>query len=410
MAKAKVAKRKSPREKAAREKRVKAKPSAHKPAPRRKSPSRREHRPGLRLGLLTGGGDCPGLNAVIRGVVTRAESLGHEVIGFLRGWAGLLPPNYTKGDVGVMTGETVQLTHRDVEEIHDQGGTILYSSRTNLKMVPDGYRLAKRMLRQHGINVLLAAGGDDTLSVAQELHQQGVRVIGIPKTIDNDLPGTDQTFGFDTAANIAMNAIDRLHSTAKSHERCLVVEIMGRHAGWIALSAGVAGGAHVVLIPEAPFDLNEIFETVRRRRAEGKHYTLIACSEGAAPIKSQIDAMTDPGDTLQYDAFGNVKLGGIGKKLARLIERNTGVETRDVLLGHLQRGGAPTMFDRLFGMRLGVAAVDCADKGMSGKFLSLRGTAIIPIDITDALGGSQERRKTKTVPLQMYEEAKPFFI
>jgi 6-phosphofructokinase 1 len=388
-------------------KRAAAKPgSARRRAPAKRRAGRKED---LRLGLLTGGGDCPGLNAVIRGVVTRAEGLGHEIIGFLRGWAGLLPPGPGRGTVKVPTGQTRRLTHVDVEEIHDQGGTILHSSRTNLKAIPNGYRHAEQTLSEHRIDVLLAVGGDDTLSVAQELHQRGVHVIGIPKTIDNDLPGTDQAFGFDSAANIVMSAIDRLHSTARSHERCLVVEVMGRHAGWIALAGGVAGGAHIVLIPEVPFDLNEIYETVKRRQRENRHYTLIACSEGAVPVKSQVDAMTDPGDALEYDAFGNVMLGGIGRKLARLIERNTGVETRDVLLGHLQRGGAPTMFDRLFGMRLGVAAVDCAHAGMSGKFLSLRGTEIIPVDITDALGSSQETRGTRTVPLDMYESAKPFF-
>ncbi|MBN1478179.1 ATP-dependent 6-phosphofructokinase [Candidatus Sumerlaeota bacterium] len=381
------------------------KPAKKKPAAKTKPAAKRK----LRLGLMTGGGDCPGLNAVIRGVVTRAEQDGHEVIGFLRGWAGLLPPDFKDKSVKVPTGQTLRLTHADVEEIHDQGGTILFSSRTNLKKIPGGYELAKQTLKKHGIDVLLATGGDDTLSVAQELHREGVHVIGIPKTIDNDLPGTDQTFGFDTAANIAMDAIDKLHSTAKSHERCLVVEIMGRHAGWITLAAGVAAHAHVVLIPEVPFDLEDIYRVVRDRKRAGKHYTIVACSEGARPLKSQIDAMTDPGDKLEYDAFGNVKLGGVGGKLADLIERNTGVETRDVLLGHLQRGGAPTMFDRIFGMRLGVAAVECAIRGQSGKFLSLQGTEIRPIDITEALGSSQETRKTKNVSLEHYESFRSFF-
>jgi phosphofructokinase-like protein len=363
----------------------------------------------LTLGIMTGGGDCPGLNAVIRGAVTRADSLGYRVIGLLRGWAGLLPPDFNDRRVQGPTGESVELTLTDVEEIHDQGGTILFSSRTNLKRIAGGYEMAKSRLRELGIDVLLAVGGDDTLSVAQELHQEGVRVIGIPKTIDNDLPGTDQTFGFDTAANIAMEAIDRLHSTARSHERCLVVEIMGRHAGWITYAAGVAGGAHIILIPEVKFDLEEIYATVKRRRAQGKHYTLIACSEGAVPLDEQIDDLVDPDVELKRDAFGNVQLGGMGKKIAKLIERHTGIESRDVLLGHLQRGGPPTCFDRLFGMRLGVAAVECAQRGESGKFLSLNRTQIVAIDITEALGETQETRKTKRVPLSMYEAARHFF-
>ncbi|NUP89434.1 MAG: ATP-dependent 6-phosphofructokinase [Candidatus Sumerlaeia bacterium] len=362
----------------------------------------------LHLGILTGGGDCPGLNPVIRGVVYQAETLGHRVTGFLRGWAGLLPPGHRDSSVKVPSGETRPLTRADVELIHSEGGSILFSSRTNLKKVKDGYAAAKEMLGRHGIDVLLATGGDDTLSVAQELHQEGVKIIGIPKTIDNDLPGTDQTFGFDTAANIAMEALDRLHSTAKSHERCLVVEIMGRHAGWITYAAGVAAGAHLVLVPEVKYDLDEIYRVVRARRDGGKHHTLIACSEGAVPLDSQIDEVVDPKAPKKYDAFGNVQLGGIGKTLAKLIEKHTGVETRDVVLGHLQRGGAPTCFDRVFGMRLGIAAANLADQGISGKLVALKGTEIVALDITDALGATQETRKTKRLPVAWYDAVRPF--
>jgi len=325
----------------------------------------------VRIGILTGGGDAPGLNAVIRGFVIRALQLGHEPVGIRHGWRGLLDR------------ETVPLTVQDVDDVHRTGGTLLRTTRTNpvkdeatKRKALDGYKALK-------LDALVAVGGDDTLGACAKLAKDGVNAVGVPKTIDNDLQGTDVTFGYDTAVNIATEALDRLHTTAESHERCLVVEIMGRHAGWITWAAGIAGGAHVVLLPEEPFDVEEVAEVVRRRDAEGFGYTLVAVSEGAVPT----DTTGFVTQTDKKDEFGNVRLGGIGDRLAKRLEELTKKETRSVVLGHLQRGGAPSAFDRVLGTRMGIAAAEAVDRRDFGKMVSLRGTRVQTVPLTEAAKG-----------------------
>jgi phosphofructokinase-like protein len=341
-----------------------------------------------RIGVMTGGGDCPGLNAVIRSVVVKASTLGCEVIGFRRGWKGLLD-----------AGEIMRLEIEDVEDIHMLGGTIIGTSRTNPQKVENGLEQVERNLQKHECVALIAIGGEDTLGVAKTLSDRGMKIVGVPKTIDNDLSATDYTFGFDTAINIATEALDRLHTTAKSHERILVVEIMGRHAGWMALHAGMAGGAHIILIPEVPFDIDWICRLVKERKEKGKDYTLVAVSEGAIP--------TDLGSYVTKDGrkddYERVKLGGIADHLARMIEERTGLESRSVVLGHLQRGGSPTTFDRVLGTRLGIKAVEMVHNGEFGKMASVRGTEIISVPLAEAVG------VLKTVPPERYDEAKIFF-
>lgn len=324
----------------------------------------------MRIGILTGGGDAPGLNAVIRGFVLRAHQLGHEPVGIRRGWKGLLEK------------DTRPLTLDDVADIHRTGGTLLGTTRTNpvkddatKKRAIEGYHALK-------LDALVAVGGDDTLGACARLAGSGVNAVGVPKTIDNDLHGTDVTFGFDTAANIAMDALDRLHTTAQSHERCLVVEIMGRHAGWITWAAGLSGGAHVVLLPEEPFDLEAVCDVVRQRDKAGHGYTLVAVAEGAVPKDGGMATQTSA-----KDEFGNVRLGGIGERLAKKIEEVTKKESRSVVLGHLQRGGAPTAFDRLLGLRLGVAAAELVHKKDFGKMVGLRGREIRAMPLADAAKG-----------------------
>lgn len=341
-----------------------------------------------RIGVMTGGGDCPGLNAVIRSVVVKASTLDCEVVGFRRGWKGLLDG-----------GETVRLEIDDVEDIHMLGGTIIGTSRTNPLKVEDGLGQVKRNLQKHGCGALIAVGGEDTLGVAKVLCENGVKIVGVPKTIDNDLSATDYTFGFDTAINIATEALDRLHTTAKSHERILIVEIMGRHAGWMALHAGMAGGAHIILIPEVPFDVEWVCKIVKERKKKGKDYTLIAVSEGAIPTDLGSFVTKD----VRKDEFEQVKLGGLAERLAELIEKKTGLETRSVVLGHLQRGGSPTTFDRVLGTRLGIKAVEMVHSGEFGKMASVRGTEIVSVAISEAVG------VLKKVPPERYEEAKIFF-
>jgi 6-phosphofructokinase 1 len=324
----------------------------------------------MKIGVLTGGGDAPALNAVIRGLVIRAEQLGHQVVGILHGWKG------------VLDAESMPLTSKTVDQIHRTGGTIIKTSRTN--PIKDAATKAKALagIKKLGIDCLVAIGGDDTLGACAKLSKDGLNAIGVPKTIDNDLSGTDATFGFDTASNIAMEALDRLHTTAQSHERCLVVEIMGRHAGWIAWSAGIAGGAHIILLPEEEYDLAQIAKVVKERDAKGHGYTLVAVAEGAKQKGGAMQTQTG-----KKDAFGNVRLGGVGERLAKQIEQATKKETRSVVLGHLQRGGAPTAFDRVYGTRLGIYAAELADKKKFGRMLALKGTAIESTPITDALNG-----------------------
>jgi len=340
----------------------------------------------MRIGVLTGGGDCPGLNAVIRAVVRKGvQHYDHEFVGFRDGWKGPLEAMTMTLDVTAVRG------------ILPRGGTILGSSRTNPVKVDGGIEKIKANLEALGVDALIAIGGEDTLGVATRLDAEGVNVVGVPKTIDNDLNATDYTFGFDTAVNIATEAIDRLHTTAESHHRVLIVEVMGRHAGWIALHSGIAGGANVILIPEEHFDIEQVCEWVERRFRS--HYSpIIAIAEGAVPLAGQM--VTKDGE---LDAFGHVKLSGIGEWLAAEIERRTGKEARTTVLGHIQRGGTPTAFDRWLATRFGLHAIDAVHEGDWGKMVALSGVDIVRVPLAAAT------TKLKTVPAKTYAEAKELF-
>jgi ATP-dependent phosphofructokinase / diphosphate-dependent phosphofructokinase len=341
----------------------------------------------VRIGVLTGGGDCPGLNAVIRAIVRKGvEQGGHEFVGYRDGWHGPLQ------------GEGRPLGVPEVRGILPRGGTILGSSRTNPFKQDGGAERIAENLASAEVDGLIAIGGEDTLGVAARLHaEHGIQVIGVPKTIDNDLSATDYTFGFDTAVNIAMEAIDRLHTTADSHHRVLIVEVMGRHAGWIAFHAGLAGGANVILIPEQPFDLDRVCDLVGRR-LEARFAPIVVVSEGAQPVGGMPEVQ-DKG----LDAFGHVRLGGIAHWLEGEIERKTGKETRATVLGHVQRGGTPTAFDRVLATRFGLHAIDAADAGRWGTMTALRGTDIQLVELGEATA------KLKTVPKELYSEAEVFF-
>ncbi|MEV8515597.1 6-phosphofructokinase [Dactylosporangium sp. NPDC051484] len=340
----------------------------------------------MRIGVLTGGGDCPGLNAVIRAVVRKGISTyGHEFVGFRDGWRGPLE------------GITRELGIAQVRGILPRGGTILGSSRTNPFKIDGGVEKIKSNLADLGIDALVAIGGEDTLGVASKLTDLGVNVVGVPKTIDNDLGATDYTFGFDTAVNIAMEAIDRLHTTAESHHRTLVVEVMGRHAGWIALHAGLAGGANVILLPERQFDVEQVAGYVEKR-FQTQYSPIVVVAEGAQPLDGQMVLHNQ-----ELDAFGHVRLGGIGQWLAEQLEAKTGKEARTVVLGHIQRGGTPTAFDRVLATRFGLHAIDAVNEGDFGKMVALRGTDIARVPLADAT------RELKTVPVERYTEAEVFF-
>ena len=335
----------------------------------------------MRIGILTGGGDCPGLNAVIRAVVRKAiDAYGDQVIGFRDGWRGVL-----EGSFG-------ELTIESTRGILPRGGTILGSSRTNPYKREDGVGRVRQTLSDFNLDGLIAIGGEDTLGVANRLNADGVNVIGVPKTIDNDLGGTDVTFGFDTALHIASEALDRLHTTAESHNRILVVEVMGRTAGWIALHSGVAGGADVILIPEIPFDIDEVCRLIRRRHERGRYFSIVVAAEGATPKEGT--AMTL--QTGAVDEFGHPRLGGIGYALEREIEARTGYETRATVLGHVQRGGTPTAFDRVLATRLGLAAIDAVHDGMWGMMAALQSTKVVLIPLADAVA------EVKRVPVEEY--------
>ena len=339
-----------------------------------------------RIGVLTGGGDCPGLNAVIRAVVRKGIKVhGHEFVGFKYGWAG------------VLAGDSAALTYQSTRGILHRGGTILGTSRTNPYKEEGGLEKLKGVLADQGIDALIPIGGEDTLGVARRLTDDGVNVVGVPKTIDNDLNGTDFTFGFQTAVQIATDAIDRLHTTAESHNRVIIVEVMGRHAGWIAVHAGLAGGANVILIPEREFDLEAVCDLVARRFA-GHFAPIIVVAEGAQPLGGMPAA-----DDAPTDAFGHVRLGGIGHWLEGEIERRTGKETRATVLGHVQRGGTPTAFDRVLATRFGLHAIDAAHEGNWGTMAALRGTDIKLVELTEATD------ELKTVPESLYAEAEVFF-
>ncbi|MBN6057038.1 6-phosphofructokinase [Nonomuraea sp. RK-328] len=340
----------------------------------------------MRIGVLTGGGDCPGLNAVIRAVVRKGVSVyGHEFVGFRDGWRGPLE------------GDTMPLDIQAVRGILPRGGTILGSSRTNPIKIEGGVDRIKDNLASGGVDALIAIGGEDTLGVARQLFERGVKVVGVPKTIDNDLSGTDYTFGFDTAVNIATEAIDRLHTTAESHHRALICEVMGRHAGWIALHAGMAGGANVILIPEKPFDIDRVCEYVESR-FRTRYSPIIVVAEGAHPVEGQMALQAG-----ELDAFGHVRLGGIGEVLAKEIEKRTGKEARTTVLGHIQRGGTPTAFDRVLATRFGLQAIDAAHEGDFGTMVALRGTDIVRVSLDEATS------ELKTVPVERYAEAEVFF-
>lgn len=339
-----------------------------------------------KIGILTGGGDCPGLNAVIRGVVEVCAKNDIQVFGFKQGWKG---PLECLGD---------WLTLDDVEGIQTTGGTILQSSRTNVMKVENGPEKIRATMDKLGLEGIVACGGDDTLGVANKLTKMGMPMIGVPKTIDNDLSCTDYTFGFDSAANVAMDCIDRLHTTAKSHNRCIVVEIMGRHTGWIAIQAGIAGNAHVVLIPEFPKSLDEICDILMKRKARGCGYSIIACAEGF-----QLEGSVDDA-ALGVDAFGNKLLLNkeVGKALAKLIEKKTGLETRSVILGHVIRGGAPTAFDRILGTKMGVKVGQLVVDGKYGNMVGLAGTEIAVVDMDAAVTVRKEVGKEFYDIAQLY--------
>ena len=328
----------------------------------------------MRVGVLTGGGDCPGLNAVIRAVVRKGVKVhGCEFVGYRDGWKGPLE------------GLTMELGINEVRGILPRGGTILGSSRTNPFKIDGGVEQIKENLARDGVDALVAIGGEDTLGVATKLADLGVNVVGVPKTIDNDLSGTDFTFGFDTAVNIATEAIDRLHTTAESHHRVLVVEVMGRHAGWIALHSGIAGGANIVLIPEMPFDIEEVCSLVESR-FESRFSPILVVAEGAVPKEAEDGESGMSLVSGELDAFGHVRLGGIGDRLAGEIEQRTGKEARAVVLGHIQRGGTPTAFDRWLATRFGLQAIDAVAEGDFGTMMALRGTDIVRVPLIEGTG------------------------
>ncbi|MGA0985393.1 MAG: 6-phosphofructokinase [Candidatus Nanopelagicales bacterium] len=340
----------------------------------------------MRVGMLTGGGDAPGLNNVIKGVVTQGiKKYGYEFVGFLDGWKGPLE------------GLTKPIGLADVAYIHDRGGTILGSSRTNPIKIENGVAQIEENLKKFNIDALVAIGGEDTLGVATELHKHDFKVIGVPKTIDNDLSNTDYTFGFQTSVAIASEAVDRLHTTARSHHRVLVVEVMGRHAGWIALETGMSADAAVTLIPEEKYDINQVVSWVKERYARD-HYSIVVVAEGA--LSTEGDLVTKDAS---LDAFGHVKLSGVGEALAKRIEDLTGFETRSVVLGHLQRGGSPVAFDRNLGARLGLKAADAVNQKQFGQMVALHGTDVVLVPLESATG------VLKTVPTARYDEAKAFF-
>jgi 6-phosphofructokinase 1 len=340
-----------------------------------------------RIGILTGGGDCPGLNPVIRAVVRKAFNEGYETIGIKNGWKGLIELDYVKLDLNSVSG------------ILPKGGTILGTSRTNPYKNQEDVKKVIENYHKIGLDALIAVGGEDTLGVAVRLINDGLaNIVGVPKTIDNDLSCTDYTFGFDTAVNIATECIDRLHTTAESHHRIIVVEVMGRHAGWIATEAGIAGGADVILIPEIPIDIDEVCQLIRRRHNRGKTFSIVVVAEGAKFKEGSLITQEE-----KLDEFGHVRLGGIGEVLGKEIEKRTGYETRISVLGHIQRGGSPTAFDRILGTRFGIKAVELIKEKKFGRMVALSGNKIIDVDIKEAT------KELKTVDMELYRIAKEFF-
>ncbi|HTD50649.1 MAG TPA: 6-phosphofructokinase [Acidimicrobiia bacterium] len=341
----------------------------------------------MRIGMLTGGGDCPGLNAVIRAVVRKGTGqLDHDIVGYRHGWRG------------IMEGESVPLTLDSVRGLLPRGGTILGTSRTNPYTSDDGPAQVKRTLERDGVDAVIAIGGEDTLGVAHRLSGQGVQVVGVPKTIDNDLSATDFTFGFHTAVQIATDAIDRLHTTAESHDRVMVVEVMGRHAGWIATYSGLAGGADLILVPETPFDIDEICARITHRHERGANFSIVVVAEGATPAAGTLELQTGA-----VDDFGHVRLGGIGSRLQTEIELRTGYEARMTQLGHVLRGGSPTAYDRVIATRFGIEAIDAADAHDFGVMVALRGTDVIRVPLEEGVA------VLKTVDQRLFDTAAVFF-
>jgi ATP-dependent phosphofructokinase / diphosphate-dependent phosphofructokinase len=345
----------------------------------------------MKIGILTGGGDCPGLNAVIRAIVRKGIfTYEDEFTGFMEGWRGLLED------------KSMALNLEAVGGILPRGGTILRTSRTNPSKHHDGIDRCVAALERNRIEALIAIGGDDTLSVAQKLHERSAKVVGVPKTIDNDLAGTEFTFGFDTACNVVCESIDRLHTTAEAHNRVMVVEVMGRDAGWIALYSGIAGGADVILIPERPFDVDKVADSLRQRHERGRYFSIVVVAEGAK-------FSSEPGQSgpvlqdMGKDEFGHAKLGGIANILAREIEKRTGFETRAVVLGHIQRGGSPSAFDRVLATRYGLGAIDMVHRGEFGCMAALRANKIVSIPLLEAIS------RNRTVDDEMIQTVEGLF-
>ncbi|MEM2148152.1 MAG: 6-phosphofructokinase [Candidatus Bathyarchaeia archaeon] len=341
----------------------------------------------MKVGVLSGGGDAPGINAVIRAVVRRGiQSYGDEIVGVKDGWRGLIEGAFLPLDLNTVSG------------ILPRGGSILGTSRTNPFRRENGPEQIMRNVEEMDLDAVVTIGGDDTLSVAHKMAGYGLKCVGVPKTIDNDLSGTDYTFGFNTAVSIATEALDRLHSTAEAHNRVIILEVMGRYTGHIALEAGLAGGADVILIPEKPFDIEEVCEYIRRRQKRGRNFSLIVVAEGAKPKGGEEIVYSE-----RIDEFGHISLGGVGYYLAKEIEKCTGIETRVVVLGHIQRGGSPTAFDRILATRFGVAAVDLVHDGKFDCMVALQGNKIVSVPFEDVIG------KRKTVNLELYNIASVFF-
>ena len=343
----------------------------------------------MRVGIQTGGGDCPGLNAVLRAIARKGERVyGDELVGFLDAWDG------------VMQRRTIPLTIETMRGTLPRGGTVLGTRRGSPFDTAEGPELVKSTMHELGLDALIVIGGNGSLSVASRLHEEhGIPIVGVPKTIDNDIEGTEVTFGFNTAVQIATDAIDRLHTTAESHNRVLVVEVMGRHSGWIATHAGIAGGAAAVLIPERQFDIDEVCDRIKRRHWRGRYASIVVVAEGAEPVPGTLDT-----GERELDRFGHVRLGGIGSIVAAEIGARTGYETRPVLLGHVQRGGTPTAYDRVLSTRFGVAAIDAVHRGAFGTMVALRADEIIETPLADVVG------KTRAVdPVLFSEVAEVFF-
>ena len=341
----------------------------------------------MKVGILSGGGDAPGINAVIRAVVRKGfQHYRDEIVGIKDGWRGLLE------------GEFLPLDLKSASGILPRGGSILGTSRTNPFKQESGARKILENAKKNGIEAVVVIGGEDTLSVAYKMSEFGLKCIGVPKTIDNDLPGTDYTFGFNTAVAIATEALDRLHTTAEAHHRVMILEVMGRYTGWIALEAGLAGGADIILIPEKPFDINEICDYIRRRQERGRNFSIIVVAEGAKPKGGKEIVYSE-----SIDEFGHIRLGGVGYYLGKEIEKCLSIETRVVVLGHLQRGGSPTAFDRILATRFGIAAIDLVHEGKFGYMVAIKGNKIVSVPLKDVAG------KRKTVDLELYDIASVFF-